>query len=127
MKRIPLTFIVDDDQIFVFVLKKLMQKAGCFERVINITNGLEAIDTLTADFQSGKPLPDVIFLDLNMPVLDGWQFLDEVEQLPFKEQLCIYVVSSSINAVEIEKVRQYTTVKSFVTKPVTQQWVSNLG
>lgn len=119
-------FIIDDDDIFVFVLKKLLQKNKRFNEVINIGNGLEAIDLLVADYESMQIVPEIIFLDLNMPILDGWQFLDQIEKLAFKDLLRIYIISSSIDVREIEKAKTYSTVKSFVSKPVTLEWLNTI-
>ena len=127
MHKIGLIYIIDDDDIFVFVLRKLLQKSKRFDEVINIGNGLEAIDLLVNEFETNKKLPDIIFLDLNMPVLDGWQFLDQVEKLPFKELLRIYIISSSIDVKEIEKSKTYSTVKSFVSKPLTLEWLNGVN
>ena len=126
MQNFKLTYLIDDDQIFVFVLKKLLQKSQRFDNVETIINGLEAIEILKSAYDSPEGLPDIIFLDLNMPVLDGWQFLDEVEKLPFKDQLKIYIISSSIDSKEIEKAKEYKSVKSFVSKPVNLEWLLNI-
>ena len=126
MHKIGLIYIIDDDDIFVFVLRKLLQKSKRFDEVINIGNGLEAIDLLVNEFETNKKLPDIIFLDLNMPVLDGWQFLDQVEKLPFTELLRIYIISSSIDVKEIENSKTYSTVKSFVSKPLTLEWLNGV-
>ncbi|SCY80107.1 response regulator [Flavobacterium caeni] len=126
MKRFKLIYLIDDDEIFVFVMQKLMQKSGRFEQVLNIANGLDAIDVLVDRYSREGSLPDLIFLDLNMPVLDGWQFLDEVERLPFKDRLRIYIISSSIDAREMAKAKEYSTVKRFVSKPVTLDWLNKI-
>lgn len=126
MRRFDLIYIIDDDEIFVFVLRKLLQKSDHFNEVVNISNGREAVEVLVNQYNKNKKSPDLIFLDLNMPVLDGWQFLDEIEQLPFKELLKIHIISSSIDAREIEKSKEYSTVKSFVSKPVTLHWLNNI-
>jgi CheY-like chemotaxis protein len=126
MTRFTLTYVIDDDEIFVFVLRKLLQKTEHFDEVINIANGLEAIENLVHQYDHNQTFPDLIFLDLNMPVLDGWQFLDEVEKLPFKDSLRIYIISSSIDATEVEKSKEYSTVKSFVSKPVTLDWLNSI-
>lgn len=127
MRRFGQIYLIDDDEIFVFVLRKLLQKCGRFEEVINISNGQDAIEKLQKQFAENKKLPDLIFLDLNMPVLDGWQFLDEAEKLPFRHLLEIHIISSSIDVREIEKSKEYSTVKSFVSKPVSLEWLNNLA
>ncbi|MFT3793138.1 response regulator [Flavobacterium sp.] len=126
MQKFALTYVIDDDEIFVFVLRKLLQKTQHFEEVVNISNGSDAIEVLVNQFAKDETVPSLIFLDLNMPVLDGWQFLDEVEKLPFKDRLRIYIISSSIDAREIEKAKEYSTVKSFVSKPVTLDWLHSI-
>lgn len=127
MRRFEQIYLIDDDEIFVFVLRKLLQKCGRFDEVINIRNGQDAIEQLQKQFAESKKLPDLIFLDLNMPVLDGWQFLDEAEKLPFKQSLEIHIISSSIDVREIEKSKEYSTVKSFVSKPVSLEWLNRLA
>ncbi len=123
MTRFDLTFIIDDDRIFAFVLQKLLDKTGRFDQMINLSNGSDAIEALMARYRDNMPLPDLIFLDLNMPVLDGWQFLDEIEKLPFSKHLRIHIISSSIDAREMARAQQYAAVKSFVSKPVSLDWL----
>lgn len=127
MRRFALTYVVDDDEIFVFVLRKLLEKSDHFDEVINIGNGSEAIEMLNNQYHKNGQLPELIFLDLNMPILDGWHFLDAIEQLEFKDRLEIHVISSSIDTREIEKAKAYPAVKSFVSKPVTLNWLNSLA
>ena len=71
MRKIDLTYIIDDDKIFTFVLKKFLEKNKNFNQIVDFKNGEEVLLMLTShDFK-----PDVILLDINMPVIDGWQFL----------------------------------------------------
>ena len=113
-----LTYIIDDDSIFVFVFKKILKKNDDTREIVNIQNGQDAINVLQTIYNNKQKLPDLIFLDLNMPVLDGWQFLDELEKLPFKDDLKIYIISSTIDSNEIEKAKNYSCVKSFISKPI---------
>lgn len=110
-----MTYIVDDDAIFVFVLKKLLEKNGNFGKMVDFKNGNDAIDIL---FSKESQLPCVILLDLNMPIIDGWQFLDQLEDSELKEQLNVYIMSSSIDRSDIEKSKNYSIVKDFISKPV---------
>ena len=79
MKKAELTFIIDDDNIFVFVLKKLLEKNENFVQFRDFKNGEDVIDILEKD---SAEFPDIILLDINMPVVDGWQFLEKLEELP---------------------------------------------
>ncbi|WP_310554938.1 response regulator [Flavobacterium sp.] len=116
MKKINLTYIIDDDKIFTFVLKKIIEKNENFMQVIDFKNGEDVIDILTN--QTNKP--DIILLDLNMPVIDGWQFLEKIENLPDKKEYNIFIMSSSIDIMDIEKSKKYSTVKDFISKPINE-------
>ena len=63
----------------------------------------------------------MILLDLNMPILDGWQFLDEFIHLPLKKEISIFIVTSSIDPSDIEMAKNYKMVKSYIMKPITAQ------
>ncbi len=119
MSKYSLTYIIDDDPIFVIVLKKLLKNMNLFLEVKNLKNGLDALTDLKNVEEHNQNFPDIIFLDLNMPVLDGWQFLEELEKLPFKDKLNIYVISSTIDNREIMKCDNYESVRNFITKPTT--------
>ena len=115
MKKINLTYIIDDDNIFIFVLKKILEKNQSFEEVLDFKNGEKVIELLN---KKNQIIPNVILLDINMPVIDGWQFLEQIEKLPNKDQLNIFIMSSSIDANDIEKSKSFSTVKDFISKPI---------
>ena len=119
MKSFNSTFIIDDDPIFVLLFKKIIEKSERFNKVQNFPDGQFAIEELLKIHQEGSVLPDIIFLDLNMPNIDGWQFLEEIQKHNFINKLNIYIVSSSIDSNEIERAKQYQCVKNFISKPIT--------
>lgn len=119
MKSFNSTFIIDDDPIFVLLFKKIIERSERFNKVQNFSDGQFAIEELLKIHQEGSVLPDIIFLDLNMPNIDGWQFLDEIKKHNFINELTIYIVSSSIDSHEIERAKQYQCVKNFISKPIT--------
>jgi CheY-like chemotaxis protein len=116
--EIKKTYIIDDDSIFVFVMKKLLEKHHNFGTIVDFKNGLEALEVL---MNKDAELPSVILLDLNMPLIDGWQFLDKLETYPFKDQLTVFILSSSIDYNDIEKSKNYSIVKNFVSKPINHE------
>lgn len=120
MTKFDLTYIVDDDLIFFYVFKKILSKIDNFNEIINLKNGHLALCDLIEKFKNKEELPSIIFLDLNMPVLDGWQFLDELEKLPFKEKLKIYIISSTIDSKEIKNCKKYNSVIDFIQKPMNE-------
>ena len=123
MKKINLTYIIDDDKIFIFVLKKLLVKNESFEKVLDFKNGEEVIKMLS---DNNNILPSIILLDINMPVIDGWQFLEEIEKLPNKNKLNVFIMSSSIDKKDIEKSKSFSTVKDFISKPINNEKLNKL-
>ena len=91
MKKVNLTCIIDDDPIFVFGIKKVMELINFSDSIMVFKNGQEALDNLRPIILAKENLPDIILLDLNMPVLDGWQFLDEFIKIPCSKKIIIYI------------------------------------
>jgi len=119
MKRIDIACIIDDDPIFVFGIKKVMELINFCEGIMVFKNGQEALNNLSAIISAKEELPDVILLDLNMPVLDGWQFLDEFIKIPCEKEILIYVVSSSVDPEDVLRAKSYEGVSDYIVKPIS--------
>jgi CheY-like chemotaxis protein len=102
MKRF---YLIDDDSIFVFLTRKTLQVANLSTDLTVFEDGQKALLDLELSANQPGLLPDIIFLDLNMPVLDGWGFLDKYQQLAplMSKKIAIYIVSSSISPSELER------------------------
>ncbi|MBR9853375.1 MAG: response regulator [Algicola sp.] len=122
MGLLDIAFIVDDDPIHQFGMKILLERIKFSNEVLIYQNGQEAMDALTQLIENGKKLPSVIFLDLNMPIKDGWGFLDDFVEIPHqnREKVVIYVVSSSINPSDQEKAKNYAVVSNYIVKPINK-------
>ena len=120
-KQLDIACIIDDDPLFTYVLSKQMKVINFCSSVLVFNNGLEALKYLKPILESPDVLPSVILLDLNMPVLDGWQFLDEFIQFVPAKKITVYIVSSSIDAADHKKALSYKEVSNFYIKPVTQE------
>lgn len=118
-KKIKLTCLIDDDPIFLFGTQKLMEISNFSEEYITFNNGEEALEAILEIKDVNDQLPDVILLDLNMPVMDGWQFLDELIKIPTKKEMIIYIVTSSIDSADVKRVSSYDGIKNYLVKPVT--------
>ncbi|WP_395046782.1 two-component system response regulator [Flavobacterium sp.] len=123
MRKVNLTYIIDDDNIFVFVLKKILDRNENFDQVLDFKNGEEVLKILS---NKNNTFPNIILLDINMPVIDGWQFLEEIEKLPNKEKLNVFIMSSSIDTNDIEKSKSFSTVKDFISKPINNDKLNKL-
>src|ERR1700748_2089317 len=113
--------LVDDDEINNFISIKLIKKALLTTEIIACLNGKYAIDELM-DIQKEDPskLPDYILLDINMPIMNGWEFLDEYKRLNIDPtgKTKIFIISSSVFSNDINKARSYPLVKEFISKPL---------
>lgn len=121
MNKYKKIFIIDDDLIFVFLLKKILTKISCVDNILHFINGKDAFEALKTLNENREILPELIFLDINMPVVDGWQFLDLVEQQAFETKLSIYMVSSTISLTEIDKINSNEYIKGFLPKPIEHE------
>ena len=120
-KKIDIACIVDDDPIYVFATKKVMRMADFCESCVFLSKGKEARESLSAIVLAGAKMPDVILLDLNMPVMDGWQFLDEFTRIQPAKKITIYIVTSSIDPEDIERAKGYSDIHNYIVKPVTEK------
>ena len=121
MKKVQLCCIIDDDPIFVYGTKRIIKEVDFAESILVYSNGQEALDGLTKICVAKEPLPDVIFLDLNMPVLNGWEFLNEFKNCQSKrsKSITIYIISSSVDPRDLVRVKDYDQVDNYILKPIT--------
>ncbi|MBO0590914.1 response regulator [Cellulophaga sp. E16_2] len=113
--------VIDDDPISVFGLKKVLRKTNLCKDIIVYQNGFEAITSLKELLEIKKNLPPIIFLDLNMPIMDGWDFLEDFIKIPEtdRENVKIYIISSSVDPRDLLKAKSYSEVNNFFVKPIT--------
>ena len=126
MKTVHTICIIDDDAIFRFGTKKMMETVHLSLDFLIYKNGKEAYDGLLPKLRLDSDLPDVILLDLNMPIMDGWQFLDELVKIPATKKIPIYIVSSSVDNRDINKAKTYDIVNNYLVKPFSITKVKDL-
>ncbi len=122
-------FVVDDDKIHHFIIKKLLENNDIAIEPVFFENGLDAINDLKEKINNGGMLPDLILLDINMPILDGWQFLEEYIplKLKFENDIVIHIISSSDSRIDIEKAESYKDViGSYFVKPMTSDAIKSI-
>lgn len=115
--------VIDDDQVYQFTIKKTLEHKDTFSRVSFFNDGKEGISFIKTEIHNSSHLPDIILLDINMPVLDGWGFMEEF--MSIRDQLAkpvqIYLVTSSIDARDRERAKRYSDVSDFKIKPITYE------
>jgi CheY-like chemotaxis protein len=120
MKKI--IWVIDDDIIYQTIINKLIQKSGVFSTHSSFMNGKEAIITLNNTLEKDDNcLPDIILLDINMPVMDGWEFMEEIKRIKSKinKHILIYIVSSSIAIEDRDKSKTFTDIMGYIPKPIS--------
>lgn len=119
MKPSKLAYVIEDDAITSTITKLLIKRALHFDEVQTYVNGQRALDRLTAALrEEGDAVPDLILLDLNMPLMDGWEFLDAFAALPHAKDVCVFILTSSIHPEDIEKAQDYKEVRGYFSKPL---------
>ncbi|MFV8282741.1 response regulator [Christiangramia marina] len=115
-------FLIDDDQIFQFVTSKTLKKINPDVKVEKFTDGEHGIDRIKNSLDNQEGLPDVVLLDINMPFLNGWQFLNEFRSIEqkIKKEVHIYMVTSSDDPEDLEKAKQFSELSGYLIKPVTE-------
>lgn len=114
--------LVDDDSIFNFLNSKMLEKTGLVNEVHTALNGKQAIDLLNSYYMKASSLPDVILLDLNMPVMDGFEFLEAFKRIntPHKEKVNIVIVTSSQDPNDLARAKKMG-ITQYLTKPVSEK------
>jgi CheY-like chemotaxis protein len=115
--------LVDDDKVFQLTASRTIKAANLTDRILQFENGEEALAFLKLHAGDSDSLPDVIFLDINMPFVDGWMFLDDYAHLKenLTKQIRIYMVSSSIDPRDIDRAKRNVNVREYVIKPVSRE------
>jgi len=123
MNKIKSTCIIDDDPIFVYGTKRIMKELNFSDNIIVYENGQDAIDGLTKMTENGEDLPPVIFLDLNMPIMNGWEFLEDFVKIPNhnREKVTVYIISSSVDPRDLERIKNYKVVNNYILKPLSPE------
>ena len=117
--------LVDDDSIANFLIERIVQSTGLARNIEKVLNGKEALKIFT-DHSSGS-LPEVVLLDLNMPIMNGFEFLQAYNKLDFEEKdhVLIILVTSSNNPSDIEKAKQLG-IKYYLTKPISANTIKGI-
>lgn len=119
----PIIAVVDDDKVFQLTTLRTIQAAKLTESVLQFENGEDALTFLRKHAAQSEHLPDYIFLDINMPLVDGWMFLEDFATLKrnLKKQISIFMVSSSIDPRDVRRAKNNEDVIEYISKPVSRE------
>jgi CheY-like chemotaxis protein len=123
MNKVKTLGIVDDDEIYTFLVKKTVAQTNLVGTIKVFENGLDAINFLKKNRANRDTLPEIILLDLSMPIMDGWEFLEEYSLLSPKLgiKITIYIISSSISPYDIARAKSISFVTDFIIKPISKE------
>lgn len=116
-------YIIDDNEIFHLILEKSVRQTNIITELCFFTNGMDALKQLKEDSSTDAGLPNLILLDINMPTLSGWEFMEQLEiiKLMDLDEMKIFIVSSS-NAVEDRnRAEEFSNIADYIVKPISPE------
>lgn len=121
--------IIDDDNLYVSLVTMMIKKNSFAKELLIFQNGREALDYFKAAIDDpNEILPTIILLDLNMPIMNGWEFLQEIEpyaQKMLDRDIKLNIVSSTINPTEVHRAENHEIVHNFITKPISKDAIAS--
>lgn len=121
-------FIIDDDPIHQRITQIMIKKHHLFDEFTSYTEAQKALDFLGNNHENLEILPDVILLDLNMPEVDGWDFLDVFENFKknLQKDIRVFIVSSSVDEKDLLRSKSFKSVSGFISKPLSPDIIRGL-
>ncbi len=128
MKPIQQVCVIDDDEIYIYLIKKSLASLKLENSVNAFSNGAEALKGLQSLIEQQQPIPEIIFLDINMPIMDGWEFLTAFRdiQTQLSQKIPIYIISSSIATEDKEKAKHFPEIMGYLSKPVELETLASI-
>jgi len=127
-QKLKSILLIDDEEVANYINETIIRRIDCCEKVVSVQSGQDALDYLTKQVEGTYPQPDLIFLDINMPGMSGWEFLEHYHQLKKSQQgkVIVVMLTSSVNPDDVEKARSIEEINEFKTKPMTEEMLNEI-
>lgn len=127
-KKLHCIMLIDDDPATNFYHRIILRDGGWAQRIVEVKNGEEALQYLQTPFGENNPRPSLIFLDINMPRMNGWEFLDAYKKLTTEQQAehIVVMLSTSANPDDLQRATDNPFVKEYRSKPLTEEMLLEL-
>ena len=119
---------IDDDEIYQYTITRSVNLHQLAKKILVFSDGEEALCFLIDNVANNENLPDVIFLDINMPIMDGWQFLEEYVKLKPRigKVITIYMVTSSVDPIDYEYAKKISEISDYIIKPIRPDMLKSI-
>lgn len=120
--------LIDDDDVTNFINKRILKNIYPDATIVTASNGIDALNVLTNLHHNGDTPFNAIFVDISMPEMDGWEFIDEVSKdtFSFLHRCCFFMLTSSVFDDDINKARSKPLIKRFYSKPLAPEKVKEI-
>lgn len=127
-KKLKHVLLIDDSESDNFYHARKIGKMGITDDIHICYSGQEALEYLKSELEGVHPQPTLIFLDINMPGMNGWEFLEEYEKLDVSQQgeIVLTMLSNSIDIRDQEKAEKYRAVRGYNNKPLTEEYLTSI-
>lgn len=125
-KKLDCILLIDDSESTNFINSYIIEQNDCSDKVIAVESGSEALELISSNKDKGLKQPDLIFLDINMPGVDGWEFLDSYKDLNLKSAPIIIMLSTSVNPNDAIRAEKIDEVSNFKSKPLTDEIITEV-
>jgi CheY-like chemotaxis protein len=125
-QKLNCVLVIDDDEPTNFFTRMILEESGCTDHIKVMQSGQEALDYLAKSKQAGSdassyPSPDLILLDINMPAMDGWEFLDEYKKFNVESRIIVVMLTTSLFPEDKLRAEKIPEISGFENKPLTEE------